>query len=177
MKKLLTQLTMAVMILTMGMTLTSCDDDVEQAYDLNGVWKGWITTVVDGDRFGYYEEDWDTTIEFVQDGDFSRGGYGYERDYSPNGNVYSNRFDWSVRNGRIYMYYDDGSDIVIDRYSQTSNRFSGIFCDARNYDEVATFRLVKTYDSHDDWWRAGTRSVANDSTKIVQPANSIPERR
>lgn len=180
MKRLFTQLTMVVTMLTMGMTLTSCDEDIEQAYDLNGVWKGWITTTIRSDRFGYYEENWETVIEFVQDGDFSRGGYGYEYDCSPNGRVYKNEFDWTVRNGRIYMYYDDGSDIVIDRYSQTSDRFSGIFCDARTYEEVASFRLIKTYDSHDEWWapeRANTRSAAGDSIQAVQPANSIPERR
>ena len=69
-----------------------------------------------------------------------------------------------MRNGRIYIYYDDGSDIVIDRYSQTSNRFSGIFCDARTYEDVASFQLIKTDDNR-HW--AHTRS-ANPA-----PADSI----
>ena len=54
------------------------------------------------------------------------------------------------------MYYDDGSDIVIDRYSQTENRFSGIFGDARTFDDVASFRLRKTSDNR--YW-APTRSA------------------
>ena len=29
---------MVMMTLAMAMTLTSCDEDVDQAYDLNGTW-------------------------------------------------------------------------------------------------------------------------------------------
>ena len=156
MKRLFTNITMVMMTLAMAMTFTSCDEDVDQAYDLNGTWTGAIKTIVQSNRFGYYEETWLTDITFVQDGDFSRGGYGYEYDYSPDGYEYRNRFDWTVRNGRIYLYYDDGTDIVIDRYSQTENRFSGIFCDARTFDDVASFQLRKTSDNR--YW-APTRSA------------------
>ena len=65
---------------------------------------------------------------------------------------------------KIPLYYDDETDIVIDRYSQTGNRFSGIFCDARTYEDVASFRLIKTSDNR--YW-APTRS-ANPA-----PADSI----
>ena len=65
---------MVMMTLAMAMTFTSCDEDVDQAYDLNGTWTGAIKTTVRSDRFGYYEETWLTDITFVQDGDFSRGG-------------------------------------------------------------------------------------------------------
>ena len=33
---------MVMMTLAMAMTLTSCDEDVDQAYDLNGTWTGEI---------------------------------------------------------------------------------------------------------------------------------------
>ena len=38
MKRIFTQFTMVMMTLVMGMTLTGCDEDVDQAYDLNGTW-------------------------------------------------------------------------------------------------------------------------------------------
>ena len=164
MKRIFTQFTMVMMTLVMAMTMTSCDEDVDQAYDLNGTWEGWIRTTRMSDRFNNYTEDWETTIIFEQDGDFSRGGYGIEYDYSPRGNRHVNEFEWQVRNGRIYIYYDDGTDIVIDHYSQTSNRFSGIFCDARTFEDVASFQLIKTDDNR--YW-AKTRS-ANPT-----PADSI----
>ena len=164
MKRLFTNITMVMMTLAMAMTFTSCDEDVDQAYDLNGTWEGWIQTTRYSDRFNDYTENWETKIVFVQDGDFSRGGYGIEYDWSPRGYEYVTEFDWYVSNGRIYIYYDDETDIVIDRYSQTGNRFSGIFCDARTYEDVASFRLIKTSDNR--YW-APTRS-ANPA-----PADSI----
>ena len=101
----------------------------------------------------------------MQDGDFSRGGYGIEYDWSPRGYEYVNEFKWHVRNGRIYIYYDDGSDIVIDRYSQSRNRFSGIFCDARTYEDIASFQLIKTSDNR--YW-APTRSVKPAPTDSIK---------
>ena len=156
MKRIFTQVTMVMMTLVMGMTLTSCDEDVDQAYDLNGTWEGWIRTTRMSDRFNDYTEDWETVIKFVQDGEFSRGGYGIEFDKSPRGYRYVNEFEWYVSNGRIYILYDDGTDIVIDRYSQSRDRFSGIFCDARTYEDVASFQLIKTSDN--PYW-APTRSA------------------
>ena len=55
---------MVMMTLVMGMTLTGCDEDVDQAYDLNGTWDGWIRTTRMSDRFNNYTEDWETTIIF-----------------------------------------------------------------------------------------------------------------
>ena len=47
---------MVMMTLAMAMTLTSCDEDVDQAYDLNGTWEGWIQTTRYSDRFNDYTE-------------------------------------------------------------------------------------------------------------------------
>ena len=65
MKRIFTQFTMVMMTLVMAMTMTSCDEDVDQAYDLNGTWDGWIRTTRMSDRFNNYTEDWETTIIFV----------------------------------------------------------------------------------------------------------------
>ena len=58
MKRIFTQITMVMMTLVMGMTLTSCDEDVDQAYDLNGTWEGWIRTTRTSYRFNDYSDDW-----------------------------------------------------------------------------------------------------------------------
>ena len=64
MKRLFTNITMVMMTLAMAMTFTSCDEDVDQAYDLNGTWEGWIQTTRYSDRFNDYTENWDTKIVF-----------------------------------------------------------------------------------------------------------------
>ena len=161
MKRLFTNITMVMMTLAMAMTLTSCDEDVDQAYDLNGTWKGWIKTIHMSDRFNYYEENWETEIIFVQDGDFSRGGHGIEYDWSPRGHEYVSEFEWYVSYSKIFIrYYDDNTVIVIDDYTQTKDRFSGYFCNSNTTERIAQFQLIKTSDNR--YW-APTRS-ANPAT-------------
>ena len=141
-----------MMVLLSALTLTSCDEDTETAYDLDGIWQGTINGNYYQDRYGYTES-WDTEIRFYQDGDFSRGGSGEERDWDYRGKCYSSRFDWKVRNGRIYLYYDDGYNIVIDRYDlywrSNTQRFRGYFEDFDTGDQLASFDLVKVVDWHD----------------------------
>ena len=70
-----------VLSLVAVLAMASCtDDDTQQAYDLNGYWMGSIQGDYYSDRYGGYDT-WDTEIWFVQDGDFSNGGYGREIDY------------------------------------------------------------------------------------------------
>ena len=71
----------AIAIVAMA-TMSGCtDDDTQQAYDLNGYWQGSIQGDYYSDRYGGGDS-WDTEIWFVQDGDFSNGGYGREIDYA-----------------------------------------------------------------------------------------------
>ena len=141
-----------MMVLLSALTLTSCDEDTETAYDLDGIWQGTINGNYYQDRYGYTES-WDTEIRFYQNGDFSRGGSGEERDWDYRGKCYSSRFDWKVRNGRIYLYYDDGYNIVIDRYDlywrSNTQRFRGYFEDFDTGDQLASFDLWKVVDWHD----------------------------
>ena len=133
------------------LTLTSChDDDADQAYDLNGVWEGTIQGNYYEDRF--HSNDYDTEIRFVQEGVFSRGGYGVEIDYprdwrKPTVEV---GFDWEVRNGKIYLDYEDGYHVIIrdyDMYSRNNRmRFRGYFDDYRTGETLASFDLLKTAD-------------------------------
>ena len=152
MKTMIERIGLMMMVLLSALTLTSCDEDTETAYDLDGIWQGTINGNYYQDRYGYTES-WDTEIRFYQDGDFSRGGSGQERDWDYRGKCYSSRFDWKVRNGRIYLYYDDGYNIVIDRYDlywrSNTQRFRGYFEDFDTGDQLASFDLVKVVDWHD----------------------------
>lgn len=152
MKTMIERIGLMMMVLLSALTLTSCDEDTETAYDLDGIWQGTINGNYYQDRYGYTES-WDTEIRFYQKGDFSRGGSGEEHDWDYRGKCYSSRFDWKVRNGRIYLYYDDGYNIVIDRYDlywrSNTQRFRGYFEDFDTGDQLASFDLVKVVDWHD----------------------------
>ena len=152
MKTMIERIGLMMMVLLSALTLTSCDEDTETAYDLDGIWQGTINGNYYQDRYGYTES-WDTEIRFYQNGDFSRGGSGEERDWDYRGKCYSSRFDWKVRNGRIYLYYDDGYNIVIDRYDlywrSNTQRFRGYFEDFDTGDQLASFDLWKVADWHD----------------------------
>ncbi len=153
-KTLFGRIMMMVMALAV-LSLTACeDDDVDQAYDMNGIWQGTIEGNYYQDRFGFADS-WDTEIQFVQDGDFSRGGQGVERDYSyRTDRMYMSYFDWEVRNGKILMRYDDGFRVIIRDYemytSRTGTRFRGYFDDYDTGETMASFNLIKVSD-WTDW--------------------------
>ena len=84
MKTMIERIGLMMMVLLSALTLTSCDEDTETAYDLDGIWQGTINGNYYQDRYGYTES-WDTEIRFYQNGDFSRGGSGEERDWDYRG--------------------------------------------------------------------------------------------
>lgn len=80
MKRFCNYLTFVVMLMATSVSMTSCDDDdADQAYDMNGIWQGIIQGSYYVDRF--HNNDYDTEIQFVQEGVFAHGGYGLETDY------------------------------------------------------------------------------------------------
>lgn len=152
MKRLYNLLTMVLLTAVVAVSMTSCmDEDVDQAYDMNGIWQGTIQGNYYSDRYYSRDNSWDTEIQFVQDGDFSNGGYGVEIDYSYNtGRSYRSDFYWEVRNGRIIIDYDDGYTVSIrdyDLYSVGNGmRFRGYLDDYRTGEQLASFNLVKISD-------------------------------
>lgn len=150
MKKIYDYTRFMLMALVTMVAFSSCDEDSDIAYDLDGAWSG---TVV-GDYY-YYRygkdyvtyQDWDTYIEFKQDSPFATIGEGYEYDENRRTGQWSETyFDWQVRNGKIYISYDDGTDVVIRDYEvyQTRGvmRFRGYFEDYRGND-IASFDFIK----------------------------------
>lgn len=164
----------AIAIVAMA-TMSGCtDDDTQQAYDLNGYWQGSIQGDYYSDRYGGGDS-WDTEIWFVQDGDFSNGGYGREIDYARYSGIVSDvEFVWEVRNGRIYIDYDDGYRIIIRDYELyqrgNSEHFRGYFDNWDTGETLASFDLIKV-GGWSDWPRryapklkADGQALPNDTT-------------
>lgn len=150
MKKIYDYTRFILMALVTMVAFSSCDEDSDIAYDLDGAWSG--TVVGDYYYYRYGKEyvtyqDWDTYIEFKQDSPFATSGEGYEYDENRRTGQWSEvYFDWQVRNGKIYISYDDGTDVVIRDYEvyQTRGvmRFRGYFEDYRGND-IASFDFIK----------------------------------
>lgn len=123
MKKFTTLLTMAFIAL-MSISFTSCDDDSDIAYTLDGTWKGNML-VEYGNHNALY-----SVIRFDQnDGIYSGTGYWidyFDRNYWHGNNYIANRITWTVRNRNIYItLLDEGSDVVIYDYALGDRKFSG----------------------------------------------------
>lgn len=138
-----------MMVICTMFAMTSCDSDTDLAYDLDGTWAGSLSSEFYDYRYDrHMTDEYDTEITFVQDGDFSRGGTGYEIDYNlTTGYETRDYFDWKVRNGRIYLYYSDGSSVVIRDYDiyyvGGTPHFRGYFDNAHDGSTLAAFNLVK----------------------------------
>lgn len=153
MKKIYTNIAVALMAVLTITAFTSCDSDVDLAYDLDGIWQGTIVGNYYYDRYGTTYTDYDTEICFYQDGSFSRGGTGYEIDRdNTTGRYTRSNFDWTVRNGRIYLSYDDGYDVIIRDYETytmgNAMRFRGYFEDYRTGEQLASFNLIKVSERY-----------------------------
>lgn len=129
MKKFTTLLTMAFIAL-MSISFTSCDDDSDIAYTLDGTWKGNML-VEYGNHNALY-----SVIRFDQnDGFYSGTGYWidyFKGNYWHGNNYIANHITWTVRNRNIYItLLDEGSDVVIYDYALGDRKFSG-YVDADN---------------------------------------------
>ena len=137
MKKILTLFIIAVT----AMTFVSCDDD-EIAKNLEGIWEGEVSTAYSNYRGGNNTQYVD--IQFYADPSQYAKGTGYERDYSNiNVGTYTEcAFSFEVKNRNIYLYYDDGADVVIRNYELTDGHFTGEFLD-RDGHFLANFDLYR----------------------------------
>lgn len=155
-----------------AMTFTSCDDDAEVAYLLEGAWRGnmYAHHAYNGHPYAATY----TEIEFYSGYD---SGTGVWVDYYSDApwDYIANHIDWHVRNENIYIHFvEDNVDAVIYDYSLSDNYFTG-------YIELedgtwADFRLTKTYSPNwdddyywgcDDWWN----KAPNDSVPLTRSVN------
>lgn len=169
MKYIYTYIRLTFMAVVAMTAFTSCDEDHALAYDLEGIWEGTIVGEYYNQHYGRaMTEIYDTQIYFERT--YGTSGTGWERTYSSRGHS-EVRFDWGVRNGRIYMEYYDGYRILIDRYETyylgNKLRFRGYFVDYDTDEEIASFSLIRVESPHDyeDYRNPyyGRRAEATDS--------------
>jgi hypothetical protein len=172
MKKIYTYTKLMLLALISTVAFSSCDDDTMLAWDLDGVWEGTISGDYYNNHYGY--SDYDTQIMFHQSGSWGSGGDGYEIDRNVRTGRYSKVwFTWSVRNGRIYMDYEDGYRIIIRDFETywmgNRMRFRGYFDDYDTGETLAWFNLIKVESSSDyyDYYYTKQQEELNDTTSTV----------
>ena len=151
MKKSIT-LFSTIAMLAVCFTFTSCvDDDVEESIVLSGQWRGdWGMYYQTVDRYGhvYTYDSFDTDIVFYPDHGHATHGYGYQvdwYDYGPYERL-SFRFEWSINNGIVDIYYPGYPEYntFIRDYRLNNNRFSGYLGNSST-----RFNLGKIWDYYD----------------------------
>ena len=165
MKKFTTLLTMAFIAL-MSISLTSCDEDSDIAYTLDGTWRGNMYV-----QYGNVDATY-SVIRFDQnDGIYSGTGYWidyFDRNYWHGNNYIANRIAWTVRNRNIYItLLDENSDVVIYDYALGDRKFSG-YVEADNGNR-AYFELSRdSYNWRDDYdWGYSKQYSGLENTQIV----------
>ena len=165
MKKFTTLLTMAFIAL-MSISLTSCDEDSDIAYTLDGTWRGNMYV-----QYGNVDATY-SIIRFDQnDGIYSGTGYWidyFDRNYWHGNNYIANRITWTVRNRNIYItLLDENSDVVIYDYALGDRKFSW-YVEANNGNR-AYFELSRdSYNWRDDYdWGYSKQYSGLENTQIV----------
>lgn len=165
MKKFTTLLTMAFIAL-MSISFTSCDEDSDIAYTLDGTWRGNMYV-----QYGNVDATY-SVIRFDQnDGIYSGTGYWidyFDRNYWHGNNYIANRIIWTVRNRNIYItLLDENSDVVIYDYALGDRKFSG-YVEADNGNR-AYFELSRdSYNWRDDYdWGYSKQYSGLENTQIV----------
>ena len=124
------------LVAVLALTFTSCvrDSDTDLAIDLNGTWKG----TVDSDNGVFF-----VRIRFYQEG-LRNYGEGYEYDLPEYGTFETYvTFKWYVRNGNIYIDYDDGTRVVIGDYSLRNGILTGRLTEGRSGWRLGYFSWTK----------------------------------
>lgn len=139
----------AVFALAGTMTLTSCDEDNNKAYKLNGEWYGDFGmnyTYTYGNRT-YRFDCYDTKIKFSSDIMYSSHGTAVQVDYYADGPyeyLYYN-IDWTINNGVITLRYHWANqwDTRIYNYALSTSHFTGYF---DNTNVPFDLRALYSYD-------------------------------
>ena len=177
MKKLTRFFAMALVAL-MSLTLTSCDEDADIAYTLDGTWSGYMTTQVPYDG-RYYDSN---TAEVTFNAGYDSGdGYWLDEDSNAPWDYVANRITWKVRNGMIYVHFrDTQEDAVIRNYRLDDRYFSGEI-EFNSTDAWINFKFVKTSSPNwnryywygtDDWYDSWDNGYG--WSKESKPGTQLP---
>ena len=181
MKKLYTMM-MMVMMGMMALSFTSCEDDEEIAYTLEGTWKG--NMYITSEWNGRYYNSTNTEITFLKDPYRYSEGTGYWVDYYSNApwDYVANHIEWEVYNGIIRIYFvEERTSLEIRDYHLNRNRFTGYIYDDGNHVEFELFNTSRPYYDnyrwgYDDWydyWSRGTEADDDSVKTTVKPKRMI----
>jgi hypothetical protein len=176
MKRISSIIAMAL-IAVLSLTFTSCDEDSDIAYTLEGTWEGnmYVQSSYNGQTYdATYSE-----ICFTQDPYTYSSGTGYWVDhYSSNGwgrNYVANHIQWTVSNSRIQIYFvEENTTIWIEDYQLNDNYFEGRIYDGSN---TVNFQLTHTsspnWSSYDYGWGSYAKSRSGVATSTERPIRSF----
>ena len=142
MKKFKILMTMMAIALV-SFTFTSCDEDEDIAYTLEGTWVGDLHVTSNWNGRDYYATE--SYVCFDKDPYEWASGTGYWVDYYSDASwdYIANHIEWNVDNGVINVYFvEDHYDVKIYDYRLNDGYFEGriITDDGKN----VSFRLRKT---------------------------------
>ena len=132
-------------MLMASLGFTSCEFNPDEGigYEISGHWFG------DLDMYFGNEKAIGSEIEFIPVGWGYSRGRGIEIDYYRYGSE-RHYFDWSIRNGVIYMVFDDPQlDCAIVDYRLSYNYFSGCIANYYTLQNMTPFNLR----SYDRYWK------------------------
>jgi hypothetical protein len=184
MKSKMTKLLAMFAVAISAMTFTSCDDDADVAYLLEGAWSG--NMYVHSSYNGHIYDATYTEIEFFRDYD---SGDGVWIDYYSNApwDYVANHITWRVVDQNIYIHFvEDGVNAVIYDYSidyvHGEKRFTGyIEIEGGDYADFSLTQIASpNWDSYPNWgyddWGYGWNKAGNDSLPITRGATNLDER-
>lgn len=177
MKKIASLLMMATVAL-MCVSLTSCDEDYDIAYTLEGTWKGnmYVTSQDNGVTYSAtYSE-----LYFAQDPYTYSSGDGVWIDYYSQApwDYVANHTRWSVNNGVITIYLiEEGYTVQIMNYRLNDGYFSGTIYDHGSYIDFSLRHTSSPNWNNYNWgygWYA-KQGVMDEETRAGQ-AKQMPVR-
>lgn len=132
---IISRFSLGVVLLFMLITFTACDpfeiywgdsydreEDSRLGYMISRRWFGDLGVLIDEEPVR------GSVLSFVADDAYYLSGWGTEQDYYGRTGtmIYSQRFEWSLRNGVLYLYYDDPAmDCTITRCRVSVDYFNG----------------------------------------------------
>lgn len=154
MKKLKFLFTMA-MIALMSLSFSSCDDDADVAYTLDGTWKGYLQTQISWDG-RYYQS---STAQVTFNSGYDSGdGYWLDQYSNAPWNYVENYITWKVRNSIIYITFHDTRETaeIRDYHLDDDGYFYGSIS-FNNGTTWADFKFIKTSSPNwNSYYRYGT---------------------
>lgn len=164
MKENIRKIASYMVMFLLAFTFASCEDD-QIAQDLDGIWEGEVASTYFTHRWGQQTQYQYVDIEFYADPYRYAKGTGIEYDYYGDGYRYSQcGFNFEVRDGIIYIDYNDGTSVAIRNYRLTNNRFQGDFIDYWSGEYLASFNFVRV-----DNWRYNRYYRSGEETYEMVP--------